>query len=617
MSIRTRLSVLVGIVVVAMGIALAVFFTLNAATHVLEQEYGSVIELRYSIDTLSIRMNALTSNQVVAAFAKYKDARKAYETAYDRIASLKVLPRLDPSTKQAIEIMLNFRSLNNNDLDALTTQFSQLIDDVKKYFIQADPIFINQFYTDSYIRAKNNLTEVYKHIDSFITLIQGLNDSFDTTIETIRDQDVVIKGQIAALQSRDALFSLGIVVFLVFVAFIVALRFTQGIVKPLITAEKLARAITDGDLTMELQHEAGKRRDEIGSLLEKLEGMRKGLANMVGEIRGSLASLRGLVHDLASNMEETASSVTQITATTESVKRHVDAEGNSVREVSSTVETMLKSIDNLNTLIEDQVAGVSQSSASIEEIVANITSVTRNVDKMSDSFGELLTVSDDGKNKLNAVNEIVKDIKNQSSKLSEANTVIKTIAGQTNLLAMNAAIEAAHAGDSGRGFSVVADEIRKLAEMAADQSSEISADINSITQSIDTMVISTDTAETVFGTILSLITEVNAIEQEIRSSMIEQSKGSQQTFEALNHIKEISENVKNRSQEMNGGSESIAREMKTLLDMGHVLRSGMDEVASGTKEIANVASSTSDMSTRNKELVDAVSAQVDHFRIKN
>jgi methyl-accepting chemotaxis protein len=615
MNIRTRLSLLVGIVVGAMGIALTVYLALSASSRALEREYASVVGLRYAIDSLSIRMNALTSNQVVAAFAKYKDARAVYESAYDRVAALKVLPRANPSTRKAVEVMLNFRALNKDDLDTLTTQYARIIEDVTKYFIQADPIFINQFYTDSYVRSKNNLSDVYKHIDSFMTQIQGLSDSFDSTIDTIKDQDSVVRGQIAAIQGRNAVLSLGVALCLAAAALGLALRFTNGIVKPLKEAEGLAGAITEGDLTAELKVGAGRRRDEIGSLLAKVETMREGLAKMVGDIRDSLVSLGALGRDLASNMGKTASSVTEITATIESVKKQVDTEGGSVREVSSTVETMLRSLDDLNTLIAEQAAGVAQSSASIEEMVANIVSVTNNVDKMGESFGALLTVSDDGKNKLNDVNEMVKGIQNQSNNLSEANTVIKTIAEQTNLLAMNAAIEAAHAGDSGRGFAVVAEEIRKLAEMAASQSSEISDDIGSITESIDVMAVSTETAETVFGTILSLITELNSVEQEIRRAMQEQSNGSIQTLEALKRIKEITGQVRDRSEEMNGGSESIGREMRNLQDMGRALRAGMDEIASGTKEIVRAANSTSDMGVSNKRLVDMVASHVEHFKI--
>jgi methyl-accepting chemotaxis protein len=615
MNIKTRLSLLVGLVVVAMGVALAVYLALTAGARTIEREYGSVVELRYAIYTLSYRMNALPSNQVVSAFKKYKEARAAYETAYDRVAALKVLPRANASTEKAMEIMLNLRALMKDDLDSVTTQYSRLIDDVTKYFIQADPIFLNQFYTDSYVRSKNDLKEVYGRIDAFLTLIQGLNDTFDSTIEAIQEQDSIVKEQISTVQIRTLLLSLCIALLIAAAALSLVLRFTRSIARPIGEAGRLAGAISEGDLTMELQLSARGRGDEIAALSAMLETMRTELAKIVGGIRDSLVSLKAFGLDLTANMEETAASVSKITATIESVKKQFDSEGASIRHASSTVEQMLASIEGLNAQIADQAMSVSQSSASIEEMVANILSVTMSVDKLGNLFGKLLTASDDGRNKLNIVNEMVKRIQSQSERLAEANTVIKTIAEQTNLLAMNAAIEAAHAGDSGRGFAVVAEEIRKLAEMAADQSKEIGTDIGSITLSIDDMVVSTETAETSFGTILSLIKEVNSLEQEIRRAMVEQSDGSKQILEALARINEITDRVKARSQEMNGGSESIGREMSILLGMGESLQASMEGISVGTREIAQAANSISDMSVNNRRLLDAVATHVEHFKL--
>lgn len=615
MKIRTRLSLLVGIVALAFGIAFALYFMLSANARAIEKDYSAVVDLRYAVYALEDRMNTLPANQAIEAFKKYNNALEAYDIAYDRVAAMKALPNASGSAKRAVDRMLELRSSAKGNLDAMTALYAQLVDDINKSFAQPDTVILNRFYTDRTILSKSDLDAVYARIELFITYIHGLNASLDWTIATIQNQDLVVKDQIAEIQNKVAFLSISIGLVLVAAALYLSLRFASGIAKPLKEAGKLAEAIAGGDLTSELGLRKQGRRDELGALSTMLETMRGGLAAMVGEIRDKLVSLRTFGGDLAANMEKTAFSVSGITATIESVKQQVGAEGGSVREASSTVERMLSSIENLNMQIANQAASVTQSSASIEEMVANIASVTKNIDLLGDSFGKLLTASDDGRSKLNAVNEIVKGIQNQSDKLSEANTVIETIAAQTNLLAMNAAIEAAHAGESGKGFAVVAEEIRKLSEMAADQSKEIGGDIRSITLSIDAMAASTETAETSFGTIQSLIAELNALEKEIRLAMMEQNDGSTQILEALQSINEITENVRGRSQELNGGSESIGREMKTLKEMGERLRAGMDEIAIGTKGIALAANSVSKMSESNRQLVDAVASQVEHFKL--
>jgi methyl-accepting chemotaxis protein len=613
MSIKTRLSLLVGIVVIAMGVAGFVYFTLIAGSTAIEDDYSSLTDLRLAVSVLENRMNALSSNPMVEAFNKYSSSRAAYEAAYDRVAAMKALPRAGASIKQSVERILDLRATSKGNLDAMSDLYARILDDAAGYFGRADDVIFSRFYTDPVVRTRKDLADVYGRIDVFITYIHGLNASLDWTLASIQNQDLVVKAEIEAIKGRTTALSIAIAAFLIAAALALSLRFATGIVRPLKEAGELAAAISGGDLRARLLGRA--RRDELGALSSMLEAMRVGLSSMVGEIRDSLSSLKDSGSDLAARMEETASSVTEITANIESVKKQVDSEGGSVRAASATVERMLTGLGGLNERISDQAASVTESSASIEEMVANIAAVTKNVDRLGDAFETLLRASDDGRSKLSAANDIVKGILSQSDKLSEANTVIKTIAEQTNLLAMNAAIEAAHAGESGRGFAVVAEEIRKLSEMAAEQSKEIGGDIGAITLQIGELAASTETTETAFGTITAQIADLNALEQEIKRAMMEQNEGSKQILEALQSINEITEHVRGSSQEMNGGGESIGAEMRSLLDMGEVLRSGMDEIAMGTKSIAEAANAVSDMSEGNRRLVDAVSSQVEHFKL--
>ncbi|HUW42271.1 MAG TPA: methyl-accepting chemotaxis protein [Rectinemataceae bacterium] len=417
----------------------------------------------------------------------------------------------------------------------------------------------------------------------------------------------------SAKRSEAMIETLAMTVLALAAAAILGLVIAASISRPLGAAVKLADTIASGDLSVGIAAGHLRRADEMGALARALETMKGDLAGIVGEIRGSAVSLRDVGQDIAANAAQTAAAVTQISATMEAVNRQVLAENSSAMEAAAAVEKITKGIEDLNVQVEAQSASVAQSSASIEEMVASVASASSSVERLASAFGRLMSASDDGRTKLDSVHTLLQVIQGKSENLFEANAIIKNIARQTNLLAMNAAIEAAHAGESGRGFAVVADEIRKLSEMSSNQSSEIGSNIAAMKSSIDEVVTSSDVAERSFDTIFELIGEVNGLSEEIKRSLREQSEGSKQILAALETIKAVTGNVKSGSAGIKGGSAAIEAEMGKLLAMSEELRGGMGEIAQGAREIASAANALSDKGSKNLSLADEVAGRLERF----
>src|SRR5215510_4238466 len=197
-------------------------------------------------------------------------------------------------------------------------------------------------------------------------------------------------------------------------------------------------------------------------------------------------------------------------------------------------------------------------------MLANIQSVTQTLVKNKDNVEELLQASEVGRSGLQDVAGDIQEIARESEGLLEINSVMENIASQTNLLSMNAAIEAAHAGEAGKGFAVVADEIRKLAESSSVQSKTISTVLKKIKSSIDKITSSTDNVLKKFEAIEGSVKVVADQEDNIRNAMEEQGQGSKQVLHAISNVNEITRKVEASADEMLGGSKEVIRESANL-----------------------------------------------------
>lgn len=399
------------------------------------------------------------------------------------------------------------------------------------------------------------------------------------------------------------------------IALVVGLVMSGSISRTLGAATSLAIAIAGGDLSSSIDPRSRKRSDEIGRLAHSLEDMKSDLAASVGQIRSQVEAIRDHGASLSATMSQTATASARIGESVGVAEGRAVSQGESVAEVAATAIRILSAIEGLDAEIALQDTRVHSSSSSIGEMKASIQAVGGSVGALELSFARLMEASGAGRERIEAVGGLVRSIHAQSESLLDANTAISTLSGQTDLLAMNAAIEAAHAGEYGKGFAVVADEIRKLAEMSAAQAREISRDIASMRSMIEEVVESSLSAEGAFETILGLIGEMGELERAVRGAMTDQDERTRRVVEELAGMEEISARVRAGSGSMRRDGLLIEEEMRSLEAASKAFAAEMSGIGHGTREIDAAVSHVSTMSAKNRELADAVASQVERFKI--
>jgi len=432
----------------------------------------------------------------------------------------------------------------------------------------------------------------------FDSSFNSLISAFDAVEELIKEDMELSENKMKSV-AQAGLFSILISTGIgLLVAFIVALLVSGQFSKAIKKIADFAGNIASGDFTGKAEIHS---KDELGGMADSLDSIVFSLGTMMKEVKDIGNKVNSTSLDLASNMEQTASSVNQISSHIESIKKVIINQASSVDESSASIEEVVRNIDSLNNQITNQSTSVNESSAAVEEMVSNIKSITQNIGKMEERFKDLQEAAGSGRQMLNKTSKTVQNISEQSQALLDTNKVISGIAAQTNLLAMNAAIEAAHAGDAGRGFAVVASEIRSLAEDTSKKSKDVDSFLKQLKQQIETMVDASKKSQDSFQTVEDNINTVAEISTEVKQSMEEQSSGSSQVLEALSEINSITEEVKNGSEEMKTGSQTVLEEMNRLSQNSTEAKESISEIVQGIDEINSSMQHISEITEQNKE----------------
>jgi methyl-accepting chemotaxis protein len=598
MKIRAKLIVLAfGVVALIFAAAGIVYFTLVGTIGRINEERGCLIVLGEAMRGQLIELGKLPYSPMKTSVKDFARASAKVDEAFVGLGGVKTLRRLSSDLAEAFEVIGNLKELNESrlakvdqDLDALDADSQGLF-----YIIDASISYFSIYTYDFKPEKRKLLPEARSRLADLVRDIGGLQLSLSSSVATIEAQSAFVDEEIGKIRVR-AIAVAGMILFAVLVlAALVALLMANGIARSIIRIERSIAALKEGDLSLRAEV---KSRDEIGALSRNLDLFLDLLSSSLSSIAGiSRANIEA--RDLLIRAtREAGGSAAAIESSAASIGERIDRFDARLDDSVGSIGKIADGIDALDEQIAGQSAMVEEATASVTEMLASLGNMSRITERDRGSSEELVKVSERGRSAFEEACARVEEISRDVDVIRNMADVIAEVASRTNLLAMNSAIEAAHAGDAGRGFAVVAEEIRKLAEASSTSSSEIAGSIDVIVERIEEAAKANADMRTAFSAIDSGVREVSMSVSEMHARIEEVKIGCEQILQAMVELQDRSVQVKNGSKSMDEGSGEMKATMSELAEISTEVTSSIAEIGSGLANIVASIRSVSDFAER-------------------
>ena len=429
------------------------------------------------------------------------------------------------------------------------------------------------------------------------------------------DQKIAAKRDILDQQITDTIRrSVILALILSGVAVTLITLFISYSMRPLGHVKKIVSHLIEGDLTKRIKK---KSSDDIGAVVQHFDNFQDHLSSTIIEIKDLTGRNHSMGTRLATNIEETSAALTEISQNIISFGNQMDILDKSVQATLNAVDEITSKNDQLDSEIESENRVLSDSSSDIEMMQKNIMNIEHISTEKNQSVKVIEEKTVKGKGQIDNSMGAMEEVSTITERIMGIISTIKSISRQTNILAMNASIEAAHAGESGRGFSVVADEIRKLAESTAENAQSISDDINMAVEKVGIARELSNRGGLAFGDLAEEVEKFTHAFLQISESISEVSGNFTHVLSGVHQIQDTSVHVKDDSRSVQSNSHLIQNQMKELQAISQHTKNGIEEIQIGIKEINTAVKDIADLSQDSKSNLQTLQERVDFFKVND
>ena len=488
--------------------------------------------------------------------------------------------------------------------------------DIKNYLESSISIY-ETFYEqgkkmiDSYRLRGQSYGDLYRN-SSFAPLSSRLQEEIDTLTEKFKYSLNNNIEKARKLQSFSQYVIFILVILSILISVIISLSIANSLSKPIGLIIKSTSKIAEGDLTYIPEY---KRDDEIGKFASNFKTAIDNLKKLIFEVKDASGNTVKISQRVISSANRTSEDILNISSLLSTVETQFENLSASINTTSESSEIISSNINSLTNQIEDQATAVSQTSSALEELSATINNVSVIASKNQQESSSLLETAEEGGGRIEETKNIVSDISKHASDMNEILEIINNIASQTNLLAMNASIEAAHAGEYGKGFAVVADEIRKLAVSTSDNSNKINSLLAIITEKIKT-------AETAANASRDSFTDINDQMQrfinafsEIASNMSEMSSGTGEITESSMNLSRITKSIEENALDTNKRSMNIGQILQDLKSNEKMTQDAIGKINAVTYSIKESMDKLIEQTGNSDDFIRKLDTEINKFRL--